>query len=433
MAGGNTKNIQDQRQLIFVNRFFHPDESATSLILTDLARYLAGSGRTVTVVTSQLSYTNADKRYPAREDWSGIEIARVRTTGFGRGSLLGRAADYLSFYASSFLSVLKRARRHDVVISKTDPPMLGMIVGFAARLKGARRVNWLQDVFPEVATALGFSLPGRALLRALRNRSLSVAHLNVAVGSRMAAFVEAETRGRAETVVIPNATVCESATDPEVAAQLRAAWGYRADDFIIGYFGNLGRAHDIDTVMKAATLLRGERRIQFLFVGGGHLLAEVDARADALALTNVETRTYVPRGALAQSLCLPNLHWLTLVPSTEALIVPSKIYGIAAAGRPALFVGSPVGEIGQILDRHGFGQTIAPGDGASFAQAVLALKADRGRMAVMGQAARAFAEGEGAQARAFALWDAALDWLRHAPVRPAPCTQTLASKGADSH
>ncbi|MEM7766178.1 MAG: glycosyltransferase family 4 protein [Pseudomonadota bacterium] len=417
MAGSKALRPGRGRRIIFVNRFFYPDESATAQILTDLAAHLAsrpaetGAGEEVHIITSRLSYADPSVRHAAEETWSGVTIHRVATTGFGRGKLVGRAVDYLSFYASSFFKGLGLARRGDVVVAKTDPPLLGVTMGLAGRLKGARRVNWLQDVFPEVAAASDIRVPLAGVLKALRNRSLVKADLNVAIGSRMRDLVVAETGGRADAAIIHNYVDDALVPDPEGAAELRAEWGYGRDDFIIGYSGNLGRAHDIETVLAAAERLKTDPSIHFLFVGGGHLRADVEARASALSLTNVATRAYVPRALLAQSLSLPDVHWVTLIPAMEGLIVPSKLYGIAAAGRPALVVGDPAGELAQMVEAHRFGLNIVPGDGAGFAAAVQALKADRARIDAMGQAARRFAETEGARRRAFALWEAVLDRL----------------------
>ncbi len=418
MAGAGRAAGGRSPRIIFVNRFFHPDESATSQMVSDLAAHLSARGHDVRVITSRLAYADPSVRHARRETWQGVTITRVATTGFGRGNLLGRAVDYLSFYVTSFLATLGIARRGDVVVAKTDPPLVGVTTGLAARLRGAQVVNWLQDVFPEVADATGVRVPLRRLLRGLRNRSLRKADLNVAIGERMRELVLTETRGRADAVVIHNFVDDALVPDEAGAAALRAGWGYGPEDFIIGYSGNLGRAHDIDTVLGAARALKADRSVRFLFIGGGHLRAEMEARARALGLTNIDTRPYVPRTELPRSLCLPDVHWVTLVPALEGLIVPSKLYGIAAAGRPALIVGDPAGELAQIATGHGFGLTIAPGDSAGFVDAVAALRADPGRRSAMGAAARRFAETDGARHRAFALWDAALSGLTGAPPEP---------------
>ena len=144
-------------RLYFLNRYFHPDHSATSQMLSDLVFALAERGHRITVITSRLSYDDPTMRLPRRETLHGVEIVRLATTGFGRGGLVGRAADYATFGLAAAWLLLWRLRRGDMVVTKTDPPLLSLITTPIARLRRARAVNWLQDIFPEVATGLGMA------------------------------------------------------------------------------------------------------------------------------------------------------------------------------------------------------------------------------------------------------------------------------------
>ena len=118
-----------QAKIIFVNRYFHPDHSASSQILSDLAFYLADEGSRVRVIASRQIYDEPAVVLPARETVQGVEIVRVRTTHFGRHSSLGRIADYLSFYFAGAFALLRHAKRGDIVVAKTDPPLLSVLAG----------------------------------------------------------------------------------------------------------------------------------------------------------------------------------------------------------------------------------------------------------------------------------------------------------------
>ncbi len=148
--------------LIFLNRYFYPDHSATSQLLSDLAFALASEGQTVTIITSRLSYDDPGLSLPPQETIRGVHINRIWTTRFGRTNLVGRAIDYLTFYGAAAWRLGRLARSGDVIIAKTDPPMLSVIAAPIARWRGAKLVNWLQDLFPEVAEAVG---PGGGILR----------------------------------------------------------------------------------------------------------------------------------------------------------------------------------------------------------------------------------------------------------------------------
>lgn len=402
-------------KVLFINRYFHPDISATSQMLSDIAFGLATRGQPVTVITSQQTYEDPGARLAASDMINGVTIVRIPTTRFGRKYLPGRALDYLSFYASAFAATLRLARPGDIVVSKTDPPLLGTVTGWAARLRRAKSVNWLQDIYPEVAGQLGLAWLGSPLaapIRALRNRSVRRAACNVVIGERMARTVAGFGARSDQIRLIPN--FCDDETIWPLAGKdnpLRHEWGFTDDDFVIGYSGNLGRAHDLDTLLGAAARLAGERHIHFLFIGGGHLRDRLETEAQARHLGNITARPYQPRERLGLSLSVPDMHWASLAPRLEGLILPSKLYGIAAAGRPLLMVGDPEGDIAGLVSRHAFGTCVAPGEAEAFAAHVLAWKASPATRKALGTNARTFIDQHASRAQAIAGWQALIGAL----------------------
>jgi colanic acid biosynthesis glycosyl transferase WcaI len=355
-------------RLIFVNRYFYPDHSATSQILSDLAFALAASGRAVSVVTSRQRYNDPKAQLPAEEKIRGVDIHRLSTSRFGRSALWGRAIDYLSFYAGAYRAVRGLARPGDLVVAKTDPPLLSVIVMRAACQTGARGINWLQDLYPEVAVELGVPFINRAapVLTSLRDRSLRQAVANVVLEQRMADRLRARAVDAKVIHIIPN--WCDDQAIAPISATdnpLRRSWGL-ADKFVVGYSGNLGRAHEFETVLKASERLRDHPRVIFLMIGGGQ-----------------------EREALNLSLGVPDLHWISLKPALEGLIVPSKFYGIAAAGRPIIAITAADGDIARLVRQHDCGIVVEPGDSDRLAEAVAALADNPTQVAAMGSRARA--------------------------------------------
>ena len=389
--------------VIFVNRFFYPDHSATSQILSDLAFDLAAKGRRVVVIASRLRYDDPAARLPARERVRGVEVRRVATTGFGRAGLAGRAFDLLSFHASAAFALLAAVRRGDVVVAKTDPPLISVVAGWAAALKGARLVNWLQDVYPEVAAALGVGVgPAIGLLTVLRDASLRQARINVVLGETMARRLTAVPAAR--TRIIAN-WVDERAVTPISRADnpLRRAWGLQ-DAFVVGYSGNLGRAHEHVAMLGAARALADDPRIVFLMIGGGQQMEALRAAGPP----NLHFQPYQDAASLSQSLSAPDVHWISLRPELEGLIVPSKAYGVLAAGRPILAVAAADGEIARLVAAHGCGLQCDPGDAEGFAAAVRALAGDPDLVRRLGAAARRASETTFSRQAALAAWRAAL-------------------------
>ena len=238
------------KRVFFLNRYFFPDHSATSQILSQLAFHLAESGRDIHVITSQQIYDNPGARLPAHEVVRGVTIHRVSGTQFGRSALLGRAIDYLAFYVGARRALIAMANRGDIIVPMTDPPLLSIVGMHAARRRGAHLVNWLQDIYPEVAIELGVPLikgPVAGLLSYLRNASLNAADANVVVGERMAEKLRTFGVASDRVHVIPN--WCDDEQIMPVAAgenPLRSKWQLD-DKFVVGYSGNLGRAHEFDT------------------------------------------------------------------------------------------------------------------------------------------------------------------------------------------
>jgi glycosyltransferase involved in cell wall biosynthesis len=336
----------------------------------------------------------------------------VATTRYGRSRLIGRALDYLSFYWSMRRMLAALAQANDIVVAKTDPPLLSLPAMHAARRRSAHLVNWLQDIYPEVAVALGMPLlkgPLGWMLTRLRNRSLTFAAANVVLGQAMAARVQAYGVAPGRIHVIHNASDDEAIV-PIAAADnpLRRDWGLQ-DKFVVGYSGNLGRAHEFETMLAAADRLRQDPRIVFLFIGGGRQVDELAKRVRAQRLeASVRFMPYQDRAALKYSLTVPDVHWLSLRPPLEGLLFPSKLYGIAAAGRPVIAITRGDGEIAKLVADHRCGLAFEPGDAEGLARALTLLAHEPERCAEMGRRARAMLEQEFSRRKAFAQWRALL-------------------------
>ena len=395
-------------KVVFVNRFFHPDLAPTGLHAADVAFDLAAAGHEVHAVTSRLVYEGvgpgdgAGPGYAAAETVRGVLVHRVWTTRFGRGSLAGRALDYFSFYVSAFFVLAGMLKRDDIVVAKTDPPLISVVAAFAAWLRGARLVNWLQDVFPETAVRSGMRLlagPLGALARVPRDWSVRRAVLNVVLGERMAVALGRLVPG-ARLRVAPNwadGTAIRPMA-PEASAS-RREWGFEGK-FVVGYSGNLGRVHDCGTLLAAARLLAEDRDIVFSFTGGGFHFAQLRAAN----LANVSVRGYVPEARLGESLAACDVHLVTLLPAFEGLIVPSKFYGVAAAGRAVIFIGAADGEIARAIAAHGCGVTVEAGNAAALAAAIKDLRGNPARLRTMGERARTAFEQEWNEPIALGRW-----------------------------
>lgn len=410
---------RSQSQLIFVNRYYRPDHSATSQLLTDVAEHLAAAGADVVVFTSRQLYEDAHADLPKRETLGNVTVCRLWSLRFGRAGILGRALDYASFLIAVLFALLKRARRGDVVVAKTDPPFLGLVASLAGTLRGVKVVNWLQDLFPEVAFAAGVRVPRflwGPLVRA-RDRSLRAAVANVAIGRIMAERIERSIGLRNVRVIHNWAPFAHLRPIAREHNALRKDWNL-GDRFTVGYSGNLGRAHEFETIVRAAEALQEDPEITFLIIGGG---AQREALARAVKernLGNVVLKPYQPAERLAESLSAADAHIVNLRPELEGLIVPSKFYGILAAGRPTIFIGDPGGEIAALIESYQCGISVHQGDHAALAAAIRELRDSPPRLAEMSENAQNAARRSLGRLRSLDAWRSLLDEIRLGPCEP---------------
>lgn len=382
-------------KLIVVNRVFWPNEAATAQLLTDLATALVRRGWEVHVVAAGDEATAFD----------GVTIHR---TGVEPA---GRVARYLHFLRAARRTLHRLIAPGDIVVLKTDPPLLAVAATALARTRGAHVVQWIQDIYPEVASAHvgGWSAPALAPLRWARNRAWRASAHCIPVSDDMAATVRAANVSAARTVALPNWAPQEldaPASADDVVA-VRRDW--QADGkFLVAYSGNLGRVHEFTTILDAAALLRDDARIRFAFIGGGPRLAEVRAGVAKRGLTNVDFHPPQPRARLAAALAAPDAHLVTLRSGFERFVAPSKLAGVLAAGRPALFVGPTDSEIAHLLKSGSCGVAVCNGDARALAASISAWSGDASQVAGLAAGARRAYERHFRFADLVPRWDALL-------------------------
>lgn len=405
-----------RQKIIFVNRFFYPDESATSLLVTDLALELARDQVAVHAICSRLSL-KGETPGSTFEQFGGIEIHRVWTSGLGHGSLMRRAVDYLSFYPGALLKLLRIAGRGDTIILKTDPPLLLLIGLLAAKLRRARLINWLQDLYPEVGAQLGIPLlKGRlgAVLRKMRNIVLRHSEQNVAIGECMRNRLLSEGVPGDRISVVQN-WADDRAITPMAGHSQRDKWGIPNSAFVVGYSGNLGRAHESDTLLSAARALKHRTDIIFLLIGGGSESARLQQQVTNEGFTNFIFKEHQARDQLNDALSVADIHWLSLRPGLQGLIVPSKFYGIAAAGRGVIAIVPDNCQPARTIEECRCGEVIAPGDWEALASTIIELSDDRSQAKAMGGRARQMLDSRYSRQAALQRWKTLLAELGALP------------------
>ena len=380
--------------LLFINRVYPPDIGATGRVLEHVAHGFVAAGWEVTVLTTAGEHSKAGSALQ-----NGVKVVRIASS-FSKKSLVSRALGYAVMIPALGLRALSLPRV-DVVVTKTDPPMLLVLGPFLRLLKGSRTIHWAQDLYPEVAEELGAMTRGgviAGMIRSISTWSMKGYDLTIAVGRCMEARLKKRGIPANRILVIPNTGI-----EQEIKPVERDTNPFRArhglgDAFVVEYSGNLGRAHDFDTILESARLLqeRGEEGILFLIIGGGPGERMVREEASRLGLRNMRFISSQPVASLSESLGAGDLHLVTMREGTSGLVVPSKFYGVLAAGRPCLFVGPADSEVALAIREGGLGEVVAPGEAGLLADSILRYRSDPGRFREVASRGRAFLESQDA-------------------------------------
>jgi glycosyltransferase involved in cell wall biosynthesis len=378
-------------RIIILNQFFYPDHSATSQLMTDLAESLVEKGIGVTAIAGRGRYDGGGK-LPSNEVYREIRIERAWASGFGKRSLAGRLADYLSFYIGATWKLLRQPR-HDIVMALTTPPLIGLVALLVGRLRRMRTVALVQDIYPDIAVALGALRADSLLTRTLDwmnrlvlRRADRIIVLSECMRRRVVAKLGPESASR--TDIIHNwadGKLIQPLTDE--GNRFRHEYNL-GEAFVVMFSGNWGLVNDFQTVLEAARLLRERRDILFLFVGDGGRASELKSFCERHNLKNVRTLPYQPREMLRFSLAAADVSLITLAPGLAGLSVPSKTYGIMAAARPIIFVGDESCEIASIIARAACGAVVAAGESEKLARLISEWAQDKETIARLGSRAR---------------------------------------------
>ena len=327
---------------------------------------------------------------PSSEVVNGVAIRRCWGPSFGRGSFYGRFLDMASF---SILAVVRMmfAPRVETVVFLTNPPLFSLLGALMKRIRKERFVYILMDIYPDIAIHAGVLREGAAVTRFLRRVSrvaLRGADRVVVLGDDMREVAIRAGAASEKVVVIRNWADHEKINPlPKESNRLRREWGLNGK-FIVEYSGNMGISHFFDDILAVAEELEEYDDIRFVFIGGGMQYREVKSYVASKKLTNVIFTPYQEKSMLSLSLSAGDVHFVSLRPGFEGLVVPSKAYGVMAAGRPMIYQGDGKGEIAKMVRREEIGFVVGPGDRAGLRDAILALYKDKEMGTRMGEMSR---------------------------------------------
>jgi colanic acid biosynthesis glycosyl transferase WcaI len=379
--------------VLFLNRSYWPDVEATGQLLTELCEDLADSFD-IMVIAGQPNQ-NLDGVEFRRTGWqsrSGVRIRRVWHSRFPKSNFFGRAINYLSFLFAASIAAF-RAPRADIIIAETDPPLLCLLAGMLRRWHGAKLVIYLQDIYPDLAVALG-KLPSNWMTKLLRRVMFRVykrADRVVILSRDMQELLESSGVSTERIRCVPNWIDTTLVFPDKVDNDFRREQ-LVDEKFVVMYSGNLGLCQRLGDVIEAADLLRDHEEIIFLLVGEGASRRDLIAEAERRQLTNVRFLPYQAKSRLSASISAADLHLVPLDPRVTPYLMPSKLYGVLASGTPVLAVAESECDLSQIVRDTQSGVVCPPGSPQVLADAILECAADKGLLLEMGHRARRLAE-----------------------------------------
>ena len=361
-------------RIILLNQFYWPDTAATGQLLADLCRAIATKQGEPIAICGGSNYGVQDitVRPPGR-------ILRSSLVPFSRNPIF-RLLSYGSFLAGAVWNSY-RIKRPDIVLTLTTPPLISVLGRMIKLMRGCRHYIWEMDVYPDVAVdleVLGRHSTLTSLIGLLADWSRRNADGVITLGDDMKARLIA--RGIPEDRIF----VAENWADGREITPQPLPEG----PFVLHYSGTLGLAHDVETIAGAMERLRNDPRFRFVFIGGGARSNYLKNYCQERGIENVEFRPYCSRNELGASLAQGHVGLVTQLPQTSGSLVPSKTYGIMAAGRPLLYVGPHDTTPAQNIRRYGCGWRIDPGDTEGLVHLLECLEADREAVREAGRRSR---------------------------------------------
>ena len=361
-------------QVLLINQFFWPDTAATGQLLTDVARDIDPDMHAVTVLCGNSSYGTLDAGTPPP-----VKVVLCGGAAFSRGKV-NRVVSYASFLMSAAIRGI-REPKPELVVTLTTPPLISLLGTLLKTVRGSRHFIWEMDVYPDIAVDLNV-LKEKSLVTKLvgifadfsRNRADGIIVVGEDMKSRLVA------RGIPEHMIL----VVENWADGNEIVPSP----FPAGPLVVHYSGTLGLSHELHTISEAMRELRDNDRFRFVFVGGGARRAQLEKFCREQRILNAEFRHYTSRSALGQSLAEGHIGLVTQLPKTAGAVVPSKTYGIMAAGRPVLYVGPENATPSLVLQRHECGWRIEPGDVPGMVRLLIRLEQDRSLVREAGARAR---------------------------------------------
>lgn len=387
------------KKLLVITEFFPPDYAATGQLIEELVTELnrvSPEELEIEVFTGQPGYAYSTYSAPPRERLNGVHIYRTRVTRIWSKRIRGKIIGGIIFTIRAFFHIVLNFYRYDLLLLTSAPPFLTLAAYVAKKICRCSYICLIYDIYPDVAIALNVFKKDHWVTKAwqeLNRRIWTNSQEIIVLSDDMKEMVI-----KHFPQIMDKVSVIHSWGDPRLIIPMEKQdnWFARehslVNKFTILYSGNIGRCHDIDTIIQAAQLLREEKKIQFVFIGGGAKIEEVREKVAEMELTNFLFLPYQHKSTLPYSLTACNLHLVSLEYKVYGLVAPSKLYPALATGLPVAIICHQECYLRKMIASGQFGVAIDNGDSIYLANFVRRLSRDRQLAQQMGKSGRSYME-----------------------------------------
>lgn len=360
-----------KKKIAFVINYFYPDFASTGQLMTELCLDLQ-SDFDITVIAAQPNYAGEKvgaKKIFEEERLENMKIIRIRLPEVDKASKFSRIKYIFSYFTLANIALLKE-KDIDIIYTISQPPVLGGLIGTIGKfLKRTKHIYNIQDFNPEQAAAVSYTKKQSVFKIAKKIDMLSCKYSDcvVVVGNDMGETLKKRFLGKE----VPNYKVINNWTNENEITPLDKEnenikqfliQNNLEDKFIIMYSGNIGLFYDLENIIKVTDEFKHYKDLAFVFIGEGAVKKEMQDFVRNSEISNVFFLPYQPKEFIKFSLNAANVHLVVNQKGIKGVSVPSKIYGVMAAGKPILGVLEQGSEAQILIEQSNSGIVVEPQD-----------------------------------------------------------------------
>ncbi|HEY9810729.1 MAG TPA: glycosyltransferase family 4 protein [Halomicronema sp.] len=392
-TNSHSSNLSNPINLSILTQFYPPDYAATGQFIQELAAHLKQHNFNIHIFTGQPGYAFQSNSAPPIEYSESLFIKRTRASRIWPKRIRGRALNGLMFCLRSGLHLLKACWRGDILLLTTEPPYLPLLGLLTNLFFGVSYVCLLYDLYPDAAVELKVVSSNHWLVKFWD-------FINCWIWKQAQAIIVLSPTMKARLVakcpeIEHKISVIHSWADPNYIKPLEKQKNWFAhqhnlvDKFTVLYSGNMGRCHDMETIIEAAEILKNDP-IQFVFIGAGAKQKFCLEKAVNKQLNNCLFLPYQDKSVIPYSITAADLSLVSISPGLEGIIAPSKLYGILASGRPVAAICEKHSYLRALFAEANCGAAFNNGDAQSLAEFIRFLAADSQLSQHLGKAGRQY-------------------------------------------